>query len=591
MLTKRQRIVLSYPPLAELIKEDQKLRQQCIKNVNEIASTFEKKVIRTVEKTLDVTLLNLYEGINLEINPPYSYPDLIKENNVILVPNHQSHADYIALNYILFKEFKIVPFIAGGINLNIFPIGKLFRKCGCFFIRRTFHDDQLYKLTLEGYLYYLLQEGIPIEFFFEGGRSRSGKLLPPRYGLFHMLSTAHSYISKKNRRPLVFVPVSIMHEYVPEQKTLARELAGEKKKKESVGQLLKIFQLFKYRMGTIHLRLGAPIEFSLRHKKNPREDIQQLAITCFREVASQLMVTPTGLLAMILLDTPEGALQFAEIYHQAQRIVSYCLEYKVPLAQGLEEFESLEGKLRTALNMLIKNSRVEKIGAPHNSHQFYAIKENCRSELLYFKNSILHHFIVPYLIHAAWRGLFSGEIKSEKDLAKLIMHLRDQLKFEFYLPTTQKTLIRSLRVISRSTNKEVKNLKECMELSHPELMLLAQEVNVFSRSLTYLTENYFIGALTVRRISKEGLQKFGREFFIKKTKETFEIEKSIARVVRHEEGHSLPVIKNSLKYLENLKIVHLENNQYTIQHIEALDKLITRMEKELIRQVRYQFRM
>ena len=183
MLTKRQRIVLSYPPLAELIKEDQKLRQQCIKNVNEIASTFEKKVIRTVEKTLDVTLLNLYEGINLEINPPYSYPDLIKENNVILVPNHQSHADYIALNYILFKEFKIVPFIAGGINLNIFPIGKLFRKCGCF-IRRTFHDDQLYKLTLEGYLYYLLQEGIPIEFFFEGGRSRSGKLLLRVMGCF-----------------------------------------------------------------------------------------------------------------------------------------------------------------------------------------------------------------------------------------------------------------------------------------------------------------------------------------------------------------------------------------------------------------------
>ena len=78
---------------------------------------------------------------------------------------------------------------------------------------------------------------------------------------------------------------------------------------------------------------------------------------------------------------------------------------------------------------------------------------------------------------------------------------------------------------------------------------------------------------------------------IEKTNETFEIEKSIARVVRHEEGHSLPVIKNSLKYLENLKIVHFENNQYTIQHIEALDKLILRMEKALIRQVRYQFRM
>ena len=77
-------------------------------------------------------MLNLYEGINLEINPPYSYPDLIKENNVILVPNHQSHADYIALNYILFKEFKIVPFIAGGINLNIFPIESSFESVVVF---------------------------------------------------------------------------------------------------------------------------------------------------------------------------------------------------------------------------------------------------------------------------------------------------------------------------------------------------------------------------------------------------------------------------------------------------------------------------
>ena len=108
-----------------------------------------------------------------------------------------------------------------------------------------------------------------------------------------MLSTAHSYISKENRRPLVFVPVSIMHEYVPEQKTLAKG-GGEKKKKESVGQLLKIFQLFKYRMGTIHLRLGAPIEFSLRHKKIQEKIFNNWQLRASEKSLSQLMVTPTA---------------------------------------------------------------------------------------------------------------------------------------------------------------------------------------------------------------------------------------------------------------------------------------------------------
>ena len=101
-----------------------------------------------------------------------------KNHNIIFVPNHQSHADYLALNYAFHKDYTDIPVhIAGGINLNIFPIGTMFRKSGCFFIRRSFTNDLNYKNTFEAYLYYLLKQGFPIEFFFEGGRSRTGKLL------------------------------------------------------------------------------------------------------------------------------------------------------------------------------------------------------------------------------------------------------------------------------------------------------------------------------------------------------------------------------------------------------------------------------
>ena len=159
------------------------------------------KFLNVLNNTVD----RMYEGINLTFAPEVeNFKQVVDDNCVVLVPNHQSHADYIALNYAIIKTFGFPVYIAGGINLNIFPIGFLFRNSGCFFIRRSFNNDILYKLTLEAYLYYLLGEGKPIEFFFEGGRSRSGKLLPPRYGLFTMLMTAHSYLPQKRKKPLNF---------------------------------------------------------------------------------------------------------------------------------------------------------------------------------------------------------------------------------------------------------------------------------------------------------------------------------------------------------------------------------------------------
>ena len=164
-----------------------------LKNLDEIKSTFSKRSIGAVLKFLKVALNKIYKIFSLEL-PDGAILKLVKKNSIVLVPNHQSHADYIALNCALYSRFKIPIYIAGGINLNVFPIGTVFRESGCFFIRRSFNNDILYKLALEGYLFYLLSEGKPIEFFFEGGRSRSGKLLPPRYGLFQILSIAHGYI-------------------------------------------------------------------------------------------------------------------------------------------------------------------------------------------------------------------------------------------------------------------------------------------------------------------------------------------------------------------------------------------------------------
>ena len=253
-----EEIVLNYPKLKERIGDKEEEKEKALKNLKEMRAELSLPFLKTFEKFLDASLSQLYDGINFNDNG-HNIKELSKNNNVVLVPNHQSHADYVAINYVFFKKYQSPLFVAGGNNLNIFPIGPLFRRSGCFFIRRTFANDILYKITLEAYLHYMLLKGNPIEFFFEGGRSRTGKLLPPRYGLYKMLIEAHAAIPKEKRKPLQFIPVSIVHEYVPEQKSLARELDGGKKKKESAGQVLGLVKLLSYQFGNVHINLGKPV--------------------------------------------------------------------------------------------------------------------------------------------------------------------------------------------------------------------------------------------------------------------------------------------------------------------------------------------
>ena len=589
-LTKAQRIVLSYPPIKQRLEKNESDQQKILKNLDEIKSTFSKRSIGAVLRFLKVALKKIYENIHLELPDEVNFIELVKNNSVVLVPNHQSHADYIALNYALYSRFKVPIYIAGGINLNVFPIGKVFRESGCFFIRRSFSNDILYKLALEGYLFYLLSEGKPIEFFFEGGRSRSGKLLPPRYGLFQMLSVAHGHIPAEKKKKLLFLPVSIMHEYVPEQKTLTRELGGAKKKKESTKELLKVFQILRYKLGSIHIRLSNPINFNLQPNIETKNQIRELAFNCFRSVGLQMIITPTALVSLILLDEPEGALKSTEIVDKAKRIVKYCQKFKVPLAKSLDNFDTLDESISNALGILVGNKKVDRIGNKSVGHVFFAIKDNARSEILYFKNSILHHFIVPWIINSAWVNLFNGEFSTEKDLAKHLLKLRDQLKFEFYLPTTAKTLVRAFRVISYSTGKQVYNLKDCLNLNHEELMKVGREVGIFSRSHKYILENYFVSALAIKAIYTDKENSFRMDNFIKKSKEVFESERSLGRVIRHPEAFTLPVIKNGLKYFENLEILKNDLGEYVISRVAKLDEEIVYLERELELQTKLVFK-
>ncbi len=571
-------VVLTYPKLAERLREKPEDAPKIKKLFKEIHGEFSPALVKTAAAFIDATFLKLYDGVNIELPEGMDFHQLKKDNHIVLVPNHQSHADYIALQYSMYKKFHVPVRVAAGINLKVFPLGQFFGKGGAFFIRRSFTSDQLYKLTFEGYIFYLLKTEQVVEFFFEGGRTRTGKLLKPKYGLFQMLLEAHSHIREK---PLMFVPVSLAHEHIPEEKAHARELGGAKKVAESGTQLFKLLKLINKRLGTIHIHFSEPIVMD-GYQGDLKEATQNLAFANFKAVGRGMPITPSSLLALIMLDEPSGALTWKQIEERAIDVIDYCRAMKISMTPSLS-CENFRDSIRSALDMFIGNKKIEVLKREKLNQVYYVIKGERRVEVLYHKNMILHHFLVPAIINSTWFNVWNGSIKDGMQLTRFLMMKRKELKYEFYLPTIKEMILEALAVISYALGRKVESLEECMRLSSQDLYLLATKVRRFSTALSYLYEAYYISSLAVKYLSQEN---FTQERFVQVSKELFTLELEHGRVIKYPESFAVPIIKDTLVYHQNQKVLERnEDRTFKVVDQVKLDESIEKFIRDLNDQV------
>ena len=569
--------VLSYPKLEERVQGRAQDIARVKELVEEIHGEFHPSVVKSTSKFLNATFLKLYDNLNIDGQSQTGLEKLQNNYHVVLVPNHQSHADYVAITYLVYNHYNTPLYVAGGVNLDVFPIGKLFRNSGCFFIRRSFGREILYKTVFEGYIYYLLKSNKMMEFFFEGGRSRTGKLLSPRFGLFQMLLEAHSLL--ETDKPLLFIPVSIAHEYVPESSAHLRELEGGKKKAESTAEILKLYKMFFKRFGSIHVRLGEGIAVS--SFKDLKEDTQKLAFQCFRQVGKGIPITPTALLSLVLLDEAAGASTWDTIEEKAYEIIDYCETFDIPLTSSLQE-DLWSDSLRRALDLAIKNKNVRIIEKEKLRQTFYFIEENSRAELLYFKNMILHHFLVPSLMTSSWFKLFTGSISNASELTKFLMMKRKELKYEFYLPSVKELISKALRIVSWALGRKIESLDECLHLSSQELYKIAFKLRNFTFAFNSIYEAYYVAGVSLKHLLHE---KFNFDKFYNVSKEIFEMERTHGRVVKYPEGHTKPIMRNCLEFYLNQKVLTLKAGKYTVENYRELDQLIEKFARDLHDQI------
>ncbi|WP_425605282.1 glycerol-3-phosphate 1-O-acyltransferase PlsB [Fulvimonas yonginensis] len=298
--------------------------------VMEIAADYSHPVVRSASFLLSNFWNKLYDGIAMHHFDKARA--VAPGHEVVYVPCHRSHADYLLLSYQLHMSGVVVPHIAAGVNLNLPVIGPILRRGGAFFLRRSFKGNALYSVVFNEYVAQLIDRGVPMEYFIEGGRSRTGRLLAPRAGMLAM--TVRAFL-RAPRRPVLFQPVYIGYEKLMEGKSYIGELSGKPKEKESLLGLLKGLKVLRQRYGHVALNFGEPIELTPLLDAASGEwraatgdpdakpewlgrVVDQLAERIQININRAADVNPINLLALALLATPKHAMAESDLLAQLE---------------------------------------------------------------------------------------------------------------------------------------------------------------------------------------------------------------------------------------------------------------------------------
>ena len=354
---------------------------------------------------------------------------------LVYVPCHRSHMDYLLLSYVIYTRGFAVPHVAGGDNLNLFGIGPLLRKGGAFFIRRRFKGNALYSIVCMTYLGVIMARGHPVEYFIEGGRSRTGRLLRPKTGMLAM--TVRSFIADP-RRPVVFVPVYFGYERLFEAEAYIGELSGRPKEKETIGGLLRTLPRLRRRFGRVQVSFGQPLPLIAhldRHAPGWRDPVtaarpgavaaavDELATEIQRRVNAAAAISPVALLSLALLSMPRQAMAEADLLRQLD--MYRALARRAPYAPDTS-CTALEAPAILAYGRTL--GLVET--TPHALGAVVSMSQESAILSAYYRNNVLHAYAFPSLIACAF--LNNAAMRTE-DVQRLAWRIYPYIAQELFL--------------------------------------------------------------------------------------------------------------------------------------------------------------
>ncbi len=506
--------------------------QDARRDLKEIASDFRFGMVVLFGAFLDFVFNRVFNGVEVDDEGMRRVREAARMSRsapLVLVPCHKSHLDYLVISWVFLRNEFIPPHIAAGANLSFFPLGSLLRRSGAFFLRRSFAGAPLYKLVFRAYVWKLLREGYPVEFFMEGGRSRTGKLLPPKLGMLSMLVEG---LRQGEYKDLQFVPIILSYEKVVETASYRRELTGGEKKSESVGGVLGASKVLRHRYGRVYVNFAEPVRLSAWLGAREVDDLAELPVEAHRDIDKRLAyhlmrriheattVAPSALVAAVLLSHERRGISASRLREHVGYLIdvlkrrdarlSRSLEHTLSVhreyvaeadEKGLREGYRARGEAVRALveeALFLQRRLVEK--TERAGETIYLVPDKARIELDYYRNAILGALAPDALVAAAMRAA-PGPV----DRARLERQVRD-LSYWFRLEFVYRTDVTFEQSIDATLQRLADD--DLVAFEGTSVVPVAPRTLDFLRgTLLHLLEGYWVAADALRTLAEGPMEK------------------------------------------------------------------------------------
>lgn len=466
----RDQVVRS-PRLQKVIKdmagegdaERRVLQWRALSMLRELEAEVDPNALRAMDAAFDATVARMYSAFEVDHEGIERLRAASKDGTLVLLPSHKSHVDYIILSRLFMHANMPVPLVAAGDNLSFFPLGPILRRGGAFFIRRSFRGDRLYAAVVDAYMRRLIIDGWPLEFFLEGARSRTGKLLPPKLGLLSIVVDA---VLGASERKIYFCPISIGYERVVEEREYVRELTGGEKKKEDVRGLMAAAETALGRYGRLNVQFGELLTIDgVMHELGDdskrittltpakrRALVTRLAYRVMNEINRVTAITPSALVAAALLTHGRRGISHPDLVQSCERLARALRGYDARFSPSLEvaldpTHEATRavlrhGSIREACELFHRAGHVEvhqpgvPVGERHERPRpgpdaFYVVPDVARLSLDISKNLMVHFFVTRAMIATPLYASDGQEPTPRSHLQDRVQALSRLFKYEF----------------------------------------------------------------------------------------------------------------------------------------------------------------
>jgi glycerol-3-phosphate O-acyltransferase len=487
---------------------------RALEMLRELETEIEPNALRAMDTAFDATVARMYSGFEIDAEGIERLRAAAKDGTLVLLPSHKSHVDYIMLTRIFMHANMPVPLVAAGDNLSFFPLGPILRRGGAFFIRRSFRGDRLYAAVVDAYMRRLILDGWPLEFFLEGGRSRTGKLLPPKLGLLSIVVDAvlgaAAAETGQPQRKVYFCPISIGYERVVEEREYVRELTGGEKKKEDVRGLFAAAETAAFgRYGRLNVQFGELLtidgvleELGSKKELTParrRALVTRLAYRVMNEINRVTAVTPSALVAAALLTHGRRGITHPDLVKRCEEIANFLFAEGArftpsAIVRTNRDTTLREGAVREACELFFRAGNLEvhqpgPIGESSTKPRpgpdaTYVVPDVSRLSLDIAKNLLVHFFVTRAMLATP---LVAGPLsllqlqQQAQALSRLFKH-----EFQFRADATYETIFNETLDAMKATGE--------IEAREDGTHVLQPRGEIHARMIRSFVEGYRVAA-------------------------------------------------------------------------------------------------